>query len=110
MKKIKFTGTVDTFYFVPNQEDETAVIYLNVNTEQKCPDGREEAIIPAKRMRFMLNGKELGILAKNSNVALGDKMSIFVNENPDGELSYSVGLIEHQTSVVDAKEYVKHLA
>ena len=42
MKKIKFTGTVDTFYFVPNCEEETVVLYLNVIVVQKYPEGKEE--------------------------------------------------------------------
>ncbi|MBR1825561.1 MAG: hypothetical protein IJ770_03135 [Alphaproteobacteria bacterium] len=109
MKKIKFTGTVDTFYFIPNCEEETAVIYLDVSQEQKLPDGREETVMPARRMRFVLNIKELGVLAKEKTVARGDQMSIFVCESPNGELSYSIGLIGHSLSVVDAKEYVKHL-
>ena len=109
MKKIKFTGTVDTFYFVPNLEEETAVIYLNVTSKQMCPNGKEEKIDPAQRMRFVLSEKELGILAKKVTIAYGDKLSIYDHEAPDGTLSHSVGSIENKPSFVDAKEYAKRL-
>ena len=107
MKKIKFTGTVDTFYFVPNCEEETVVLYLNVIVVQKYPEGKEE-VLPAKRMRFVLKGAELGILRKERAVALGDEMCILVSENSEGEFSYSVGFIRHKEPIVDAKEYVKN--
>lgn len=109
MKKIKFTGTVETFYFVPNCEEETAIIYLNVTSEQKYPDGREETIMPAKRMRFMLKGREADVLAKGKSVFSGDEIIICAIENDTNELSYRIDSIKSKVSVIDAEDYVKHL-
>ena len=110
MKKVKFVGTVDTLYFVPNGENETAVLYLNVTEEQKLPDGKVEKLEKPRCMRFMLDTREIRGLSNTKVVFKGDKMSIYVNENSDGEYSYSIGLIEHNTSIVDAIEYAKHIS
>ncbi len=109
MKKVRFIGTMETFYFVPNCEEETAVIYLDVVSEQKLPDGREETVSPVRRMRFVLQGKELGILSKEKAMVRGDKISITVNERSDGGLLHNVNLLERKTPIVDAREYVKNL-
>ena len=66
MKKVKFTGTVNTFYCVPNCENETAILYLDVNSEQKLPDGKEEAVVPARKMRFMLGEREVDLKARRA--------------------------------------------
>ena len=109
MKKVKFTGTVETFYFVPNCDEETAVIYLSVTSEQKCPNGRTETLVPPKRMRFMLSGREADALAKGKTATSGDEMTIYATEDADGNLSYSIGLIKSKTPIIDAEDYVKHL-
>lgn len=109
MKKVKFIGTVETFYFVPDHETEAVVIYLDVTTEQKLPNGREEMIMPAKRMRFMLSGREADALAKGKTATSGDEMTIYATEDADGNLSYSIGLIKSKTPIIDAEDYVKHL-
>lgn len=109
MKKVKFTGTVETFYFVPNCDEETAVIYLNVTSEQKCPDGRTETLVPSKRMRFMLNGREADALAKGKPATSGDEMTIYAIEDAEGNFSYSIGLITPKTPIIDAEDYIKHL-
>lgn len=109
MKKIKFTGTIETFYFIPNCDEETAVIYLDVTTEQEYPNGRAEVLIPPKRMRFLLNEREAGMLAKNATVAHGDKMSIYATEDAKGDFSYSIHILEPKVPIIDAKEYIRHL-
>jgi hypothetical protein len=109
MKKVKFVGTVDTLYFVPDGEDETGILYLNVTEEQKLPDGKNEKLEKPRCMRFMLSAREMRGLNNAKSIFKGDRMSIYVNEDSAGELSYSIGLVEHNTAVVDAKEYAKHL-
>lgn len=109
MKKVKFIGTVETFYFVPNCEEETAIIYLNVTSEQKCPDGREETLVPPKRMRFMLEGREANVLAKGKAALSGDKMIICASEKADGSLTYNIDKIVPKTPIIDAADYIKHL-
>ena len=110
MKKIKFTGTVETFYFVPNCEEETAILYLDVKQEQKLPDGKEELLEKPKRMRFMLSAHETRGLTAAKTIFKGDTMSIFANEDSAGNLSYSIGLIKHNTAVIDATEYIKQMS
>ncbi len=95
MKKIKFTGTVESFYFIPNCDEETAILYLKVESEQKLPDGKEENISPARSERFMLSKGDMGILTKGRAIHHGDKVSVYANEKADGSVSHSVGLIEH---------------
>jgi len=108
MKKVKFTGTVNTFYCVPNCENETAVLYLDVNSEQKLPDGKEESVVPSRKMRFMLDRREVNILTRGK-ISRGDEVSIYAQENDAGDVSYSIGLINYKTSAVDAKEYIRRM-
>lgn len=108
MKKVKFTGTVNTFYCVPNCEDETAVLYLDVNTEQKLPNGKEETVVPSRKMRFVLQKRETDLLIR-SKISAGDEVSIFAEENDSGDLSYGIGLIGYKSSAVDAGEYIRHM-
>lgn len=110
MKKVKFVGTVDTLFFVPNCEEETAILYLNVTEEQKLPDGKAEKLEKPRCMRFMLSAREMRSFSNAKTIFKGDKMSIYVNEDSGGELSYSIGLVERNAAVVDAKEYAKHLS
>lgn len=107
MKKVKFIGTVETFYFVPNSETETAVLYLKVTSEQQLPDGKPKVFMPAEQMRFMLSKQEMGIWAQANTITQGDCVTIYIDENSHGELSYRMGLVEHKTPVIDAKEYVR---
>lgn len=90
MEKIKYSGTVDTFYFIPCFDTKVAVLYLNVVSKQKYPHGKEEVIIPAKRMRFMLQERELGVLAKEKTVVSGDNMEVYATEDCFGKISYMV--------------------
>ena len=108
MKKVKFTGTVNTFYCVPNCENETAILYLDVNSEQKLPDGKEESVVPARKMRFMLGEREVEILTRGK-ISYGDEVSIYAQENDEDEVSYSIGLINYKTSAVDAGDYVRRM-
>ena len=107
MKRVKFTGTVSTFYCVPN-ESETAVLYLEVTLEQKLPQGKEEQVIPAKRMRFLLGQRETETLTRGK-ISNGDEVTVFANEDDGGDVTYNVGLIRYKSQVIDASEYVRQM-
>ena len=104
MKKIQFTGTIETFYFVPNCEEEGAILYLNVTSERKYPNGPEKTFIPPKNMRFVLTIHEAGILATGRAVASGDKMSINAVEDANGKVSYYIDKIEPKIKIIDAED------
>lgn len=93
MDKVKFSGAVDTFYFVPNCDAKVAVLYLNVTSKQLFPSGTEEVIIPAERKRFLLQERELGVLAKGKTVVAGDRLEVYEIKDPLGKISYSVKLV-----------------
>lgn len=108
MKKVKFTGAVNTFYCVPNCEEEKAILYLDVNSEQKLPDGKEELVVPSRKMRFVLAEHETVLLIR-AKISNGDEVSIFAEEDNEGNLSYSIGLINYKSSAVDAGDYVRRM-
>ena len=110
MKKVKFTGKVETFYFVPDCQTahtEKAVLYMSVTSQRNYPNGGEESLSPPQKMRFTLSGREMGVLSQGNTVALGDKVSVSVNEDSSGNLSYNLEIIEQKNNVIEAKDYVK---